>query len=128
MAYPTPTITSSSTTFAELQAGGLSAVVERLIASNSVTGAALIATRAATTGNLQSTYNAAATSLDRWLRGDPMATNAIETALVNAQTAFMVIAEAFTEIGALVDANAGSLHPSTSGGVGTVSSTVRTWP
>ena len=57
-----------------------------------------------------------------------MPTNAIETQLVYAQTAFMAIAEAFTNIGALVDANPGSLHPSTSGGVGTVSSTVRTWP
>lgn len=85
-------------------------------------------TRAAEHGNLQEVYDRAAISLDRWLRGDPMALNAVETQLVYAQTAFMAIAEAFTNIGALVDANPGSLHPSTSGGVGTVSSTVRTWP
>ena len=37
MAYTSPSITASGTTFAQLQAGGASGVLERLIAANSFT-------------------------------------------------------------------------------------------
>jgi len=84
--------------------------------------------RAAERGNLQDVYRNAAQTLDAWLRGDPVSSAGIIAKMHHAHTAFAVITQAFADAGTLIDANAGSFHSSTSGGVGTVSSTVRTWP
>ena len=84
--------------------------------------------RAAERGNLQSVYNNAAITLNRWLRGDPMSSQAIVSKLRHAHVAFATIAQAFADAGSLADANPGTLRPSTSGGVGTVPTVKRSWP
>ena len=84
--------------------------------------------RAAERGNLQDVYNNAAITLNRWLRGDPISSQAIVSKMRHAHVAFATIAQAFADAGSLVDANPGTLRPSTSGGVGTVPTVKRSWP
>ena len=84
--------------------------------------------RSAERGNLQVVYNNAATTLDAWLRGDPMSSSAIITKLRHAHVAFAVIAQAFADAGTLIDANAGTIRPSLTGNTGTMPSKKRTWP
>jgi hypothetical protein len=73
-------------------------------------------------------YNNAAITLNRWLRGDPMSSQAIVTKMRHAHVAFATIAQAFADAGSLVDANPGTLRPSTLGAVGSVPGVKRTWP
>jgi hypothetical protein len=84
--------------------------------------------RAAERGNLQTVYSAAAITLDRWLRGDPISSHGIIEKLRHAHVAFAVIAQAFSDAGTLVDANPGTIRPATSGNAGTASTVRRSWP
>lgn len=82
--------------------------------------------RAAEKGNLQTVYQDVAWTIDTFLRGDPMSFPAVISKLRRAQTAIASINQALTDIGTLIDANAGTLKPATTG-IGN-STVARTWP
>ncbi|MHB8397335.1 MAG: hypothetical protein ACYDCI_00150 [Candidatus Limnocylindrales bacterium] len=84
--------------------------------------------RAARAGHLNTLFRDAAWEIDNFLRGSPIPFNSMVNRLQKFQTAFTVLAQAFADIGGLVDANAGTIRPALSGGPGTVPTNLRTWP
>jgi hypothetical protein len=77
-------------------------------------------------GNFPTTYKNAAQLLDFWLRGDPLSETGIMAKWRHFATAVAVLNQACTDIGTLVDANAGTIRP-TSTGIGG-STPQRSWP
>ena len=82
--------------------------------------------RAAKDGQLADVYRALGKLVDDYLRGDPASWSGVITKLRHVGTAFATLATLVNEIGTLIDANAGTIKPTTNGiGSGT---TQRTWP
>ena len=73
-------------------------------------------------------YNEAAMTLDAWLRGNAIPSNAIIQKLKHAAVAFTTWAQSITDACTLIDANPGTIRPTTSGSSGTVPQNKRTWP
>jgi hypothetical protein len=124
MAYTAPTFTASGTTFAQLQAGGVSGQLERLITANA--GEPLSFFRSAKQGNLQEVYRHVSKTVTEFLRGQPVVVSALETDLKNAHATFLALATLCNEIGVLIDANQGTLGQKTTG-IGILEQH-RTWP
>lgn len=110
MSYTAPTITASSGTFAQLKLGGLSYQLDLIIATNAgLTQAQKDLIHAFTKPDMVKVYQKAATTVDNFLRGDPIATATVATQILDLATAVTVLKTALDEIGTLVDANAGTL-------------------
>jgi len=82
--------------------------------------------RAAKDGNLADVYRALGKLVDDYLRGDPASWSAVIAKLRHVGTTFATLATLVNEIGTLIDANAGTIKPTTNG-IGT-STKQRTWP
>ena len=82
--------------------------------------------RSAKDGNLQTVYNMLSKIVDNFIKGDPVTFNGEIMKLRHVGTAFTTLATLVNEIGTLVDANAGTLGPATTGIGGSGKS--RTWP
>lgn len=82
--------------------------------------------RAGEWGNLQDVYRNAGAAIDDWLRGDPQTYAGIIAKLRHAHAAIAAIAQAFADIGTLVDANAGTIKPVATG-IGAMQQQ-RSWP
>jgi hypothetical protein len=82
--------------------------------------------RAAKDGHLADVYRALSKLVDDYLRGDPASWSAVIAKLRHVGTTFATLATLVNEIGTLIDANAGTIKPTTNGiGSGT---TQRNWP
>ena len=82
--------------------------------------------RSAKDGHLADVYRALGKLVDDYLRGDPASWSGVIAKLRHVGTTFATLATLVNEIGTLVDANAGTIKPTTNGiGSGT---TQRNWP
>ncbi len=116
MAYTAPSVTASSGTFAQLQAGGLAGQVELLITANSgLTARQITLARAARAGQFEDTVRAGARLVDTFLRGDPIALAEAKQDLLDVAWAVSLLKAAVDEIGVLIDANAGTLTTKATG-------------
>ena len=105
MAYVSPTIVPSGTTFAQLRSGGFQGQLIRLANANAATPAV----RSLVLGSPASIKTGIVQAVDAFLRGDPISTADINAKLLTYATALKLIAAALDEANVLVDANPGSL-------------------
>lgn len=84
--------------------------------------------RGAKNFNLETAYRFAAQVERDFNRGDAFSFSSYMQQLRHAHTVFAAINQALTDIGTLMDANPGTIRPTTAGGVGTVSTSRRSWP
>jgi hypothetical protein len=129
MAYVAPVVPASGTTFAQFQAGGISAMVERQIAllvSGGTTPVRISLLRAARAGNLQRVYKKLSTLVEEWNAGRPMVGADAELKLADLHIVFIALAQACQEAGGLMDANPGTLGSKPT--PLNVAQAVRTWP
>lgn len=105
MAYQTPIITPSGTTFAQFQAGGFKGQLIRIANANNFPPAI----RSLVLGRLEDIKTGIVHSLDAFLQGDPVATADVNAKLLAYETALKAIAAALDEVNVLVDANPGTL-------------------
>ena len=110
MSYTTPTIAASGGTFAQLQAGGLSGQVERIIAANGFSGRAVSLIRSGESGQFQRLYGAAAEAVSNYVRGVPMTTADANALLLDLATALKALLAATEEVATLVAANPGTIR------------------
>jgi hypothetical protein len=82
--------------------------------------------RAAKDGRLADVYRALSILVDDYLRGDPASWGGVIAKLRHVGTTFATLATLVNEIGTLIDANAGTIKPTTNG-IGS-STKKRTWP
>jgi hypothetical protein len=121
MALPT---VSPSTTFAQLQAGGVLKVVADTIAANSLPESTAVIARAITTQSTQAAANYALS----FVQGDPIATSApVLTSIDEALNALAASSLALTAVRALIVANPGTLRAVANSG-GTFPLTKRFFP
>ena len=95
-------------------------------ANSNVVDAALSFLRSAKDGNLEDVYRSLRQTIDEFLRGEPMPFNAAIAKLRHAHTCFAGLAKLCSDIGTLVDANAGTLGTTATGIGGRRAN--RTWP
>ncbi|HWE37719.1 MAG TPA: hypothetical protein VG406_14220 [Isosphaeraceae bacterium] len=123
MAYTSPTIKPSNTTFAQFRAGGFQGQLVRLADANAFPPAV----RSLLLGRFEAIPTGIAHIVDAFLRGDPVTTADANAKLLVYATALKAISAALEEINVLVDANPGSLKrvagPGTTG-----ARQVRTFP
>jgi hypothetical protein len=82
--------------------------------------------RSAKDGNLEDVYRAAARVINTFLRGDPIAFPGVIQKLRHAHTAIAALDKLLSDIGTLIDANAGTLGTTTTGIGHQIRK--RTWP
>lgn len=107
MAYTSPTIAPSWTTFAQLQAGGFRKQLERLATANGFT----LAVQSLILGRFDAIRTGITHTVDAYLQGDPATINDLNAKLLNYATALKAIATAIDEINTLVAANPGTIKP-----------------
>jgi hypothetical protein len=105
MAYQSPSVTSSGTTFAQLRSGGLRGQLDRLATSNAFSPAV----RSLIVGPLDTIHTGIVHAVDAFIQGDPVATGDVSAKLLTYATALKAIACALDEVNALIDANTGTL-------------------
>lgn len=107
MAYSSPTIAPSGSTFAQLQAGGFRKQLERLADANALPPPI----RSLILGRFDAIRTGIVHTVDGYLRGDPAAIADINAKLLAYATALKAIATAIDEINTLVAANPGTIRP-----------------
>ena len=105
MAYVSPPIVPSGTTFAQLRSGGFQGQLNRLAAANGFSPAI----RSLLTAPVGALKTGIVHSLDAFLQGDPVTTADINAKLLIYSTALKAIATALEEANVLVDANPGTV-------------------
>ena len=105
MAYVSPTIVPSGTTFAQLRSGGFQGQLIRLATANTFTPAV----RSLVTGPMDAIKTGIVHAVDAYLQGDPVLTADINAKLLVYATALKAIAAALEEANVLVDANPGTV-------------------
>ena len=105
MAYLSPSIAPSGTTFAQFRAGGFQGQLIRLATANNFSPAV----RSLVLGSPADIKMGIVQALDAFLRGDPIATADINAKLLTYATALKAYAAALDEANVLVDANPGTL-------------------
>jgi hypothetical protein len=105
VAYTSPTITPSNTTFAQLLAGGFQGQLVRLANANAFPPAI----RSLMLGRLDAISAGISHIVDAFLRGDPVATADANAKLLTYATALKAVTAALEEINVLVAANPGTL-------------------
>jgi hypothetical protein len=111
LAYVSPTITPSGTTFAQLQAGGFRGQMIRLANTNAFPPpirSLMFRLDALQTGIVQ--------TVDAFLQGDPIATTDVNARLLAYATALKAMLAALEEINVLVNNNPGTLKTIVGGG------------
>lgn len=112
MAYTAPVVTASTQTFANLQAAGFPAFIGGVQAAQTP-GMSVNAVNLLHDLRLQTLaarpYERASDLVDDFLHGRPVPVAQVKTLIFDLQYAYAVIAQALGEIGALVDANQGTL-------------------
>jgi hypothetical protein len=111
LAYVSPTIVPSGTTFAQLLAGGFRGEMIRLANANSFPPAirSLIF-------RLDTLQTGIVQTVDAFIQGDPIATTDVNARLLAYATALKTILAALEEINVLVNANPGTLKTIVGGG------------
>lgn len=112
MAYQTPVIVPSGTTFAQFRSGGFQGQLIRLANANAFPAAI----RSLILGPLGDVKTGIVHNLDAFLQGDPVSTADINAKLLAYATALKAIAAALDEANVLVDANPGTLATAASSG------------
>lgn len=84
--------------------------------------------RAGENNNLQMVYNGLRQVLYEFNRGAPVPFSGVTAKERHYATTFALLSTMTNEVGALIDANPGTIRPVTDGGVGTVSALRRSWP
>lgn len=112
MAYVSPSIAPSGTSFAQLFAGGFHGQLVRIANANTLSADA---TRLIM-GDPGVLQTAIVNLIDSYLKGDPVATTDVNAKLLTYATALKTLATAIDEVNVLVDANPGTIK--TFGGVG----------
>ena len=126
-AYTAPVVTASGGTFAQLQAGGLTGQVERMVTANGgLTVRQVQLIRTFERGNGGEVFRAASKLIENYLRGDAMALADLQQDHLDVSWAFSVWKAAVDEIGTLIAANAGTLT-TTATGIGDRKA-IRTFP
>ena len=105
MAYTSPTVKPSNTTFAQLQSGGFTAQLVRLANANSYPPAV----RSLMLGDLGAARQGIAASVDAYLHGEPLSTADINAKMLAFSTALKAVLAGLEEINVLIDANPGTL-------------------
>lgn len=105
MAYTSPTVNPSNTTFAQLLSGGFTAQLARIADANSFPPAI----RSLMLGDLGAARQGIASSVDAYLHGEPLATADINAKMLAFATALKAVLAALEEINVLIDANPGTL-------------------
>ncbi len=105
MAYSTPVIVPSGTTFAQLKAGGFHGQLTRLANSNGYSPAV----RGLILGPLDKIETGIVHLLDAFLRGEPISTADVNAKLLTFATALKAVTAALDEANVLVDTNPGTL-------------------
>jgi hypothetical protein len=129
MTYTPPVLPASGTTFAQFQAGGITAMLDRLIGlviAGGTTPTRISLLRAAKQGNLQPVFKKLTTMAAEWNSGHPMPTANVATNLGDLHIVFMALAQCCQEAGVLMDANPGTLSKKAT--PLNVARDVRTWP
>lgn len=111
MAYSTPSISASSQSFATLQTLGFRGYVQGLVAAQSSPTAESVELTNKLLHRIQACQVAdrAASVVSDYLQGDPIAIATEDLNLKDLCFAFKAVVTAIDEIGALVDANQGTL-------------------
>ena len=112
MAYSSPVIVPSATTFAQLKSGGFHGQLTRLANANAFSPAI----RSLILGPLDKVESGIVQVLDAFLHGEPISTADINAKLLVYSTALKAIAAALDEANVLVDANPGTLTTVASAG------------
>ena len=123
MAYLSPTIAPSGTTFAQFRSGGFQGQLIRLANANSFSPAV----RSLVLGPPANIKTGIVQALDAFLRGDPITTADVNAKLLTYATALRTIAAALDEANGLVDANPGTVA-TTRAGTPAGHKTQRTFP
>jgi hypothetical protein len=105
MAYTSPTISPSKTTFAQLCSGGFEGQLIRLANANAFPPAV----RSLVLSPLEGLRKGIVHTVDAYLRGDPVTTKDVNAKLLAYATALKAITAALEEINVLVDANPGTI-------------------
>jgi hypothetical protein len=112
VAYVSPTITPSGTTFSLLLSGGFHGQLARLASANAMSADA---TRLIM-GDLGILQTAVVNLVDSYIKGEPVANADVNAKLLTYATALKTLATAIDEINVLIDANPGTIR--TFGGIG----------
>jgi len=112
VAYTSPTVKPSNTTFSQLQSGGFTAQLVRLANANAYPPAV----RSLMLGDLSAARQGIAESVDAYLHGEPIGTADINAKLLVFSTALKAILAGLEEINVLIDANPGTLRTVQSAG------------
>ena len=111
MAYQTPTIVPSGTTFSQFHSGGFQGQLIRLANANAFSPAI----RSLVLGRFDAIKTGIVHNLDAFLQGDPVGTADLNARLLAYATALKAIAAALEEANVLVDGNPGTLKAVSAG-------------
>lgn len=103
MAYQSPTIAPSGTTFSQLKAGGLHGQLIRLANANAFSPTV----RSLVLGPVEALKTGAVHAVDGYLHGDPVSTGNLSAKLLAYATALKALSTALDEVNSLVDSNPG---------------------
>jgi hypothetical protein len=110
MSYSSPVVPASGTTFAQFQQGGFVGMLDRVIVlMPTLTSRQINHLRKAKVGNLQDIFRHQSNMCRQWNQGRPMAVGDDEVLLYDYHLVWAVYASLSSEIGALMDANPGTL-------------------